>query len=278
MLKLLGARQLGNRDTAAVLRVLDNDPVANCMIAARVEEFGVAGRGLQGELWSRGGPTDSLCYSGANLVPLLGDQLDLRAFADRAIREPRVCSSLVGRRELALPLWDMLVAEWGSPRELRPDQPLLATRERSQVAGHERVRQVRPEEIENYLPAAIAMFVEEVGVDPRIGDGGRGYRRRVAHLIAAGRAWALFEDGEVVFKAEVGSVSRSVGQIQGVWTHPDVRGRGIGSAGTATVTNAVVAGGRTASLYVNSYNAAARRVYERIGYHQVATFATVLIE
>ncbi len=75
------------------------------------------------------------------------------------------------------------------------------------------------------------MFIGEVGVDPRLGDGGRGYRRRVASLIAAGRAWARFEDGEVVFKAEVGSQSPAVSQIQGVWVHPEWRGKGLGTAG-----------------------------------------------
>lgn len=41
MLKLLGAKQLSSRDAAHVLRVLDADPVAACMVAARVEEGGV---------------------------------------------------------------------------------------------------------------------------------------------------------------------------------------------------------------------------------------------
>ena len=97
------------------------------------------------------------------------------------------------------------------------------------------VRQTRPDEIERYLPAAIAMFLEEVGVDPRLGDGGAGYRARVAELIGAGRAFVRFEQGEVVFKAEIGALSSRVGQIQGVWVHPEWRGRGLGQSGTAAV-------------------------------------------
>ena len=45
------------------------------------------------------------------------------------------------------------------------------------------VRPVRMDELDAYLVAAIDMFIGEVGVDPRLGDGGRGYRRRVAGLI-----------------------------------------------------------------------------------------------
>ncbi|MFQ6328171.1 GNAT family N-acetyltransferase [Nocardia sp. CWNU-33] len=276
--KFAPARQLANRDLAQVLRVLDTDPVASCMVAARLQEFGLeTGSGL-GELWSRGGPSESLCFSGANMVPLRGDQDALRAFADRAVRWPRVCSSVVGRRELALPLWEMLASHWGPEREVRGEQPLLALGQPAIATADLEVRRVRPDELDRYLNAAIAMFIEEVGVDPRAGDGGRGYRRRIASLIGSGRAWARFEDGEVVFKAEVGSLSRRTGQIQGVWVHPERRGAGLGTGGTATVANAVVASGRTASLYVNDYNNIARRAYSRVGFRQIATFATVLLD
>lgn len=248
------------------------------MVAARLQECGLDTRGVYGELWSRGGPGDSLCFSGANLVPLRGTRADLRAFAERAVRGPRVCSSVVGRRELALPLWELLADHWGPARELRADQPLLALERTAGVAPDLRVRRVRPEEIDRYLVAAVAMFTEEIGVDPRAGDGGRGYRRRVAGLIESGRAWARFEDGEVVFKAEVGALSRRTGQIQGVWVHPDRRGTGVGTAGTAAVANVVVASGRTASLYVNCYNEGARAAYKKVGFRQIATFATVLLD
>ena len=278
MLKLLGAKQLSSRDAAHVLRVLDADPVAACMVAARVEEGGVDPRMIHGELWSRGGPLESLCFSGANFVPLRGSIDDMRAFADRACRTPRMCSSLVGRAELTLPLWEMLEMDWGPAREVRPDQPLLALASTPQCRPDPLVRQVRMHELEQYLPAAVAMFIEEVGIDPRANDGGRGYRRRVANLIAAGRAWARFDDGQVVFKAEVGSVSSRVGQIQGVWVHPMYRGHGFGAAGTATVAEAVIAEGRIASLYVNSFNTVARSAYARVGFSQVATFATILLD
>jgi len=278
VLKLLGARQLGGRDTAQVLRVLEADPVAACMVAARVQQSGLDARALQGEMWSRGGPAESLCFAGANLVPLLGDTDDLRAFADRATRFPRMCSSIVGRASLALPLWEMLESEWGPGREIRSDQPLLALHGDPGVRPDPRVRQVRMDEIDSYLPAAIAMFIEEVGIDPRANDGGRNYRRRVANLVASGRAWARFENGEVVYKAEVGSMSASVGQIQGVWVTPARRGEGIGASGTAAVAAAVTALGRVPSLYVNSYNERARRTYATVGFTQVATFATILLD
>jgi len=71
----------------------------------------------------------------------------------------------------------------------------------------------------------------------------------VAELIAGGRAFARFEGGDVVYKAEIGALSAKVGQIQGVWVHPDRRGHGLGASGTAAVADRLVRGlGRTASL------------------------------
>ncbi|OBG13247.1 GCN5 family acetyltransferase [Mycolicibacterium celeriflavum] len=266
------------RDVGAVMRVLDEDPVGSCMVACRVAEHGVEPSAIGGELWTRRRPTESLCYAGANLIPLRGAASDLYAFAEKAMSTARRCSSLVGRAELVLPMWRRLEPAWGSARDVREHQPLMALSTPPQCALDRAVRQVRADELDAYLVASIDMFIGEVGIDPRLGDGGRGYRRRVAGLIAAGRAWARFERGEVVFKAEVGSQSPSVGQIQGVWVHPDWRGRGLGTAGTATLASAVVRSGRTASLYVNDFNAVARATYDRVGFRQVGTFATVLLD
>ncbi|KUI11672.1 GCN5 family acetyltransferase [Mycobacterium sp. GA-1285] len=266
------------RDVGAVMRVLDEDPVGSCMVACRVAEYGVEPSAIGGELWTRRLPTDSLCYAGANLIPLRGDMIDLHAFAEKAMSTARRCSSLVGRAELVLPMWRRLENAWGAARDVREHQPLLALSTSPSCAPDPAVRQVRADELDAYLVASIDMFIGEVGIDPRLGDGGRGYRRRVAGLIAAGRAWARFERGEVVFKAEVGSQSPAVGQIQGVWVHPDWRGHGLGTAGTATLAEAVVRSGRTASLYVNDFNTVARATYDRVGFQQVGTFATVLLD
>ena len=266
------------RDVAAVNRVLAADPVGSCMVAARVADHGVDPVAIGGELWTRRRPEDSLCYAGANLIPLRGDRADLVAFADRALSTARRCSSLVGRADLVLPMWDRLQHGWGPARDVRDRQPLLALSSRPRCAVDPGVRRVRVDELDAYLVAAVDMFIGEVGIDPRVGDGGRGYRRRVASLIAAGRAFARFEQGRVVFKAEIGSQSPAVGQIQGVWVHPEWRGHGVGTAGTAAVSAAVVQTGRIASLYVNGYNTVARAAYARVGFSEVGNFATVLLD
>lgn len=253
------------------------DPVAACMVASRVEAMGLNPLRLGGELWGYGSRLDGLCFSGANLIPLRGGRDAMRAFADRALRRRRVCSSLVGPSEQVLALWHELASDWGPAREVRQEQPLMVLSGPPRIRPDPLVRPVRPDELDRYLPAAVAMFTEEVGIDPCSDGGAAGYRARIAELIASGRAFARFEGDQVVFKAEIGAISRAVGQIQGVWVHPDRRSTGLGTAGTAAVADRLVRGlGRTASLYVNDFNIAARVAYRKVGFRELGSFSTVL--
>lgn len=276
MLKLAGARLLDDRHLRVLREAFAEDPVGCCMVAARVESTGLDSWRLGGQLWGFGFQMGGLCFSGPNIVPLRGGHDAMQAFADRAVGQGRSCSSIVGHGRQVLDLWAQLQPSWGPAREVRPDQPLLVLNRPPVVAPDPMVRPVHPDELDRYLPAAVAMFTEEVGVDPRAPDGGAGYRSRVAELIAAGRAFARFEGGEVVFKAEIGAMSSAVGQLQGVWVSPDRRGQGLGVAGTAAVAEWTQRAGRSASLYVNSFNRSALGTYRRIGFTRVGTYATVL--
>ncbi len=99
------------------------------------------------------------------------------------------------------------------------------------------------------------MYTEEVGVSPLDDQGGARYRQRVADLVNTRRAYARFIDGRVVFKAELAVVTRHTAQVQGVWVHPDYRGKGLAIAGMAAVVrDALRRVAPTVSLYVNDYN------------------------
>jgi hypothetical protein len=274
------ARVLGPADLDEVLGLLARDPVDNVFIASRVASAGLDPWQLGGELWGFhvGGRLTSLCFSGANLVPVAATPESVRAFADRARKQGRRCSSIVGPREPVLDLWGYLGPHWGAPREIRASQPVMAIRESSPtVAPDFRVRPVRSAELDTLMPACIAMFTEEVGVSPLGADGGHGYRQRVAELINGGRAFAWIEGGDVVFKAEIGAVTRETCQIQGVWVNPRYRGRRVSEGGmSAVVEYALRDFSPLVTLYVNDFNAPARAAYHRVGFREVSEFASIL--
>jgi len=273
------SRVLSDGDRAAVDAVLAADPVQAAFVASRVRSAGLAEWRLGAQVWGYEphGRVEALCYSGANLVPVGAGPAAARTFAARARWQGRICSSLVGPSAPVLDLWSQLEAAWGPAREVRAVQPLLATRRPAPVPPDPGVRRTRPDELDVLLPACVAMYTEEVGVSPVGGDSGRLYRQRVAELIRAGRSYARIEDGRVLFKAELGAVTPQACQVQGVWVDPALRGTGIGTAGMAAlVADALRTVAPVVSLYVNDFNAGARRVYDRCGFTQVGTFASVL--
>lgn len=72
MLTQTTTRVLEPSDLDAALAVLDRDPVANAFVASRVQVAGLDPWRLGGEMWGwyEDGMLRSLCYAGANLVPI----------------------------------------------------------------------------------------------------------------------------------------------------------------------------------------------------------------
>jgi predicted GNAT family acetyltransferase len=273
-------RVLEPGDLEAALEVLGRDPVANAFVASRVNGAGLDPWRLGGEMWGwyAGGRLTSLCYAGANLVPICAVPEAIRAFAERARRTGRRCSSIVGPAGPTAELWALLEPSWGPAREVRARQPLMVTRSLpADIAPDPYVRRVRRDEIDVIMPACVAMFTEEVGVSPLAGDGGLLYQARVAELVTTGRSFARIEDGRVVFKAEIGAVTRHACQIQGVWVAPEHRGRGLSETGMSAVLHYALRDvAPVVSLYVNDYNTPARAAYHRVGFTEVGAFMSVL--
>jgi predicted GNAT family acetyltransferase len=269
-------RVLNDSDLPAASELLHRRPVIDVFVASRVATAGLSEWRLGAQVWGHevGGELLALCYAGANLWPVCAGPESVQAFATHARRLNRRCASIVGLASEVLPMWDLLRKTWGPARELRADQPLMVLDTPPLIEPDPLVRLVEPAELDILLPAAVAMFTEEIGVAPESVDL---YRARVAELIAAKRCFARIDNGRVVFKAEVGAATTRACQVQGVWVDPGLRGQGLGAAGTAAVS---VAAQRdiapVVSLYVNGFNAPARRAYERIGFERIDTFASVL--
>lgn len=281
----VGGRVLEDADLPAAARLCARMPVESVLAANRIEA--VARTGLKpstGQLWGfeRAGELLAVCWSGANLVPVVppgtGGALD--AFAVLARAQGRRCSSIVGEADVALGLWRRLADSWSRPREIRANQPSLVIDHAPLIDPDPTVRRSVPAEYDVVLPACIRMFAEEVGYSPASGPNGP-YETRVRSLIADDRSFIRLARGprgpEVVFKAELGAVAGKIAQVQGVWVAPAYRGRGFSESGMAAVvamTRSDVA--PTVSLYVNDYNLRALAAYNRVGFRQVGTFATVL--
>ena len=273
-------RILHRADLADAVRILSVNPVENVFVAARIRAAGIDQANLGCPMWGfeRSGVLRSLCHAGSNLVPVNADAEAVAAYAEFAGAE-RMCSSIIGPADTALALWRQLSQRWGAGwaqvREVRPHQPVMVIDSEPTTAHNPRVRRVTLQHWDPYYQAAVKMYTEEVGVSPLQGNPA-GYRFYVRQLITSGRAFALFDGDRVIFKADLGSVSANVSQVQGVWLDPELRGHGLAAPAMAAVVRLARSVTPTVSLYVNDYNRPARATYSRVGFRTVGEFATVL--
>ncbi len=272
-------RVLGTPDLSAAVRVLGVRPLENVFVASRIRQGGLEAFTLGCDVWGYedGGELRSILHHGANLVPVNADDDALDAYA-AALGPRRRCASIVGEASMALGLWRRLAAAWpavwGNPREVRAHQPLLVITGPPQVAPDPRVHRVGAGDVDSYFEAAVAMYTEEVGVTPL--DGSNGYRWYVERLLEQGRAMGIVDQGQVVFKSDVGAATSTVCQVAGVWLRPDLRGRGLSAPAMAGVVALCLEQWQTVSLYVNDFNVRARALYRRVGFDEVGEMASIL--
>lgn len=162
------------------------------------------------------------------------------------------------------------------PEPFKPGQSLLGDDSTGEPAGYARL--ATSADLGELLPAAAAMFTEEVGFDPiaRYGDG---YAARLRTLIAGQRSAIVTDvNGRVIFKADAGIVNLDAAQVQGVWLHPDYRGYGLAKPFFAAAAQILQHCYPHLSLYVNDYNARALAMYRGTGWEQIGQFSTIIFE
>lgn len=163
------------------------------------------------------------------------------------------------------------------PELLKPgESPAGASQLSGEAAGYARL--ATSADLGELLPAAAAMFTEEVGFDPiaRYGDG---YAARLRTLIAGQRSAIVTDvNGRVIFKADAGIVNLDAAQVQGVWLHPDYRGYGLAKPFFAAAAQILQRHYPHLSLYVNDYNARALAMYRGTGWEQIGQFSTIIFE
>ena len=261
--------RLKGADLPALSRLLDQEPVQHAYLRSELR------LGIDYAYWwgvRDGDQLRAALLAGALAVPCINDVEDATRFAEVpcADHPPRM---IVGPRQSVLALRDALLPA-RQPRDIRDPQPLLVvTRDSALPDLPSPVRLATRADVEGLTIAAAAMHREEMG-DPMPLDPGA-WRSRMTSLVDLRWSWVLTERDTVVFKAELSAWTPEAAQIQGVYTHPGRRRHGIATAALAAVCRAVLRQVPVCSLYVNSTNDSALRLYDRLGFRQAGEFASV---
>lgn len=270
---VLCARAIGPRDELAVRRYLAQRPYENVYLEWLLTEQ----RSVRDRLFC--------CRDAREAVTgtaFFGRQVVLAAESDDAIvslasvaQEFGDERTIVAPRNTAHQFWAQVRGWHRPPRLLRDRQPIFVLEREPKAAGSRvSIRLARAGDSGEVARNSAAMIEHELGYDPRrlAGD----FFENVAHMIEQGMWWIASSGGRLCFFCHVGPHSAQTVQLQGVWTPPSLRGRGLASDALAQICRVLLRRYPTVSLYVNDFNEAAIRLYRKIGFIEKGALATYL--
>lgn len=214
-------------------------------------------------------------FFGRHMVLAADDNRAVDAFAELAPSN-HYERMIVAPRPIVERYWERVRSKHISPRLIRKSQPLLAVDSQTLRGDVDGVR-VRRAHTTEWLPVAVnsaAMIREELGYDPRAGSAE--FDQNVRASVERGTWWVGEHQQHLCFYCNAGPHSAYTLQLQGIWTPPELRGRGFANASLFGICEKLLQEHPTLSLYVNDFNVPALKLYERLGFKQVGEFMTLL--
>jgi hypothetical protein len=205
-------------------------------------------------------------------VALLGHATLFEARRDEAVvafaRAARTLAApphiIFGEREPVRLFWEYYGAGAAAPRTVRA----LLLEQRYPVEVPPPVPELRAavaEDARQVAEAHAEMAFAESGVNPLVVDP-EGFMRRTLERIGKGRVWVCACEGRMSFKADIVSETPDVIYLEGVYVHPEQRGKGFGYRCFAKLVGELLRRTRSVVIVVNADNTAARALYERAGF------------
>jgi uncharacterized protein len=126
------------------------------------------------------------------------------------------------------------------------------------------------------MPVNARLAFVESGIDPLEADP-EGFRLRLARRIEQGRVRVWVERGRLLFKADVLAETPGMKYIEGLYVHPDERGKGYGSRCLSQLGRELLKDARALCLLVNEQNKDAQRFFFRNGYKLRDCYDTIFL-
>ncbi len=201
----------------------------------------------------------------------------LASAAASARNRPR---HIVGSEDVTEPFWREYV-RWAPELRWSRREPVFAMRaedlERTAAGAlSARVDPARESEADEITENSAQQHREDLG-DDRYAADEIGFRDRHHRDVRDGRWWVSRQRGQIVFQVHAGAASATAVQLGGVFVPSWARGRGHATRGMRGIAARMLERHDMVTLYCDEANAAARRVYERLGFRRVYSNRSYLL-
>jgi uncharacterized protein len=140
----------------------------------------------------------------------------------------------------------------------------------------EGLRQATLDDLAAVLPVQARLAEMESGINPLEVDP-EGFQLRLKRRIEQGRVWVWIEMGRLIFKVDIMSETEDVIYLEGVFVHPEERGKGYGLRCMSQTGRRLLARAGTLCLLVNERNKEAQSFFFKAGYKLRDCYDTIFL-
>jgi hypothetical protein len=269
---------LARGQEAEVLNFLAARPVQNVIMSSLIRDNGFEPDLNRGDFYAcrdARGEATGVALLGHHILCASECAETVEAFARRA-RERRDARVILGERASVGQFWSGYARAGESPLLVQQEMMLALT---WPVAVRRHVPGLRPATLDDLAQVATVharMAFEESSSDPLQVDPA-GFLARLSRRIEAGRVWVWIEAGRLIFKADIFSDTPEAIYLEGVYVHPDERGKGYGLRCLSQLSRELLMRAKSLCLLVNVRNEPAQAFYRRAGYKLHSHYDTIYL-
>jgi uncharacterized protein len=237
-LKMQNLQILSEYDRAEVLEFLSIRPVHTVVMSSFIQDNGIESADNRGKFYgyrNENGELEGVSLIGHTTLIESRSTGALTAFAHVARESETPIHIMMSDGSTTETFWKLYAGQNQTPR-LVCTELLFELSFPFQVKSCEwDVRLAKPEELEQIAVAHAAVALMESGVDPMVKDP-EGFLKRCLKRIEKERTFVVFENGKLVFKADIVAETNDVIYLEGVYVSPDYRGQGVGASCLAALS------------------------------------------
>ncbi|GEM_PF-1954136 len=281
-------RTLGSRDFDLIGHFLNRDPTPHLFMISWLENYGVLTPGRK-DLFQWVGVFENELEALALLInqrllmlscPGVQADNELRILASHFGKYEHHVDHIVSPAMVVRPFWDFYKACCPPPRLVREQKFLSLFSEDLTVLDRHipRLRLAKKSDLDAVFFASAAMHVEE-SLDNPLEKNPKQFRRHIERRIEMRRTFVSFDNvGRLIFKADISAQSSKGSQISGIYVLPSMRRKGHAKRCLHDLCAILFSeGAPLLTLYVNSDNYPARKLYEGLGFEDHCDFLSVFV-
>jgi predicted GNAT family acetyltransferase len=277
---MLRTQRLAAGDEARALDFLNRQPLKNVIPIGYIRDHGFDSPSNRGKFYGcfRDDQIVGVSLIG-HCVVLDGNQLEgsqeaIVAFAEVARRFHRAEVRQVLGEAAKVEMFSHLLNRPSDGRQTSStgSQLLLALQQvKGEVQELAGLRLALTCDVEEAAEAHAQLYLELYGESP-LTQKTAGFRARVRARVEQEQVWILRDDSGLIFKADIASRTDLAVYLEGVWTRPGLRGRGLGRAALKDLCQRLLRQHQAICLFADAANQRGVSFYQGVGFAPHASF------